>query len=79
MAETLGFEPRMQVAPHNTLAGCRLQPTRPSLHDVFDYGGGGGIRTHAPFYWPSALAVRPLRPTWVLLQKKGVNITPYNL
>ncbi len=32
MAETLGFEPRMQVAPHNTLAGCRLQPTRPCLH-----------------------------------------------
>ena len=23
-------------------------------------GGEGGIRTHAPFYWPSALAVRPL-------------------
>ena len=30
-SETLGFEPRMQVAPHNTLAGCRLQPTRPCL------------------------------------------------
>ena len=27
--EKMGFEPMMQITPHNTLAGCRLQPTRP--------------------------------------------------
>ena len=27
----------MQVAPHNTLAGCRLQPTRPCLHLRYFY------------------------------------------
>ena len=27
----MGFEPMMQITPHNTLAGCRLQPTRPLL------------------------------------------------
>ena len=25
-SEKVGFEPTVQVAPHNTLAGCRLKP-----------------------------------------------------
>ena len=29
MAEKVGFEPTVQITPHNTLAGCRLKPTRP--------------------------------------------------
>ena len=33
-SETVGFEPTIQVAPYNTLAGCRLQPTRPRLRDI---------------------------------------------
>lgn len=35
MAEKVGFEPTMQITPHNTLAGCRLQPTRPLLLFIF--------------------------------------------
>ena len=30
--EKEGFEPSVQVTPYNTLAGCRLKPTRPLLH-----------------------------------------------
>lgn len=33
MAEKVGFEPTVQVTPYNTLAGCRLKPTRPLLQD----------------------------------------------
>ena len=28
-SEKEGFEPSRQITPPNTLAGCRLQPTRP--------------------------------------------------
>ena len=31
-SEKVGFEPTVQIAPHNTLAGCRLKPTRPLFH-----------------------------------------------
>ena len=30
-SEKMGFEPMRQITPPNTLAGCRLQPTRPLL------------------------------------------------
>ena len=33
MAERQGFEPWMEVSPHTRLAGERLQPARPSLHE----------------------------------------------
>lgn len=32
LVEREGFEPSMQLSPHTPLAGERLQPTRPSLH-----------------------------------------------
>ena len=31
-SETERFELSVQVTPHNTLAGCRLKPTRPRFH-----------------------------------------------
>ena len=35
MAETERFELSVQVTPHNTLAGCRLKPTRPRFQSDF--------------------------------------------
>ena len=44
MAEREGFEPSVKNNPHTRLAGERLQPARPSLHNL--NGGGSRIRTH---------------------------------
>ena len=35
-------------SPYTRLAGERLRPTRPTLHNLVAgvFGGGGGIRTH---------------------------------
>ena len=33
-SEKVGFEPTVQITPHNTLAGCRLKPTRPLFQGI---------------------------------------------
>ncbi len=35
VAEREGFEPSVELSPHTHLAGERLQPTRPSLRNIF--------------------------------------------